>query len=143
MLNTSYRQLLDDHEKIERYARDLLGNLSGGTGSLETLALKLNDLASIVEEHIKVEDRIVRDLDSSQLGEHWLSTWVDGRAAFDQLKADWTVYLQIWDSIAIGQDQFGFKLASEIILPRLRERVQQETTALYAIALQTGAISLR
>lgn len=142
-MKASYRQLLDEHEAIERSACDLLADLDDTRSSAATLSSQLDDLARLVEDHIEVEDDIVGDFDAAALTGPWIATWVDGMAAFDRLKADWSVYLGTWDRAAIERNGLEFRTASQAILPRLRERIQKETTAFYATALQTGAIDLR
>lgn len=142
-MKASYRQLLGEHEMIERAARDLLSDLGNDRADAASLSKQLDELARVVEGHIKVEDAVISDFDADRLTGPWTAAWVDGMAAFDRLKADWTIYLRVWDRAAIERDGNGFRSASETILPRLRERIQMETTAFYATALQTGAIELR
>ncbi len=142
-MKASYRQLLDEHEMIECAAGALLNDVTDSRTDPAALSAQLSALARIVEDHITVEDDVIGGFDADQLAGPWTDAWVDGVAAFDRLKADWVLYLRAWNQAAIERDVTGFRAASEAILPRLRERIQIETTAFYAAALQTGAIELR
>lgn len=73
----------------------------------------------------------------------WQATWRDGAAAFERLRDDWVAYIGKWSAEEIGADRAGFATASHELLECLRRRIDQETRAFYATALQHGAIGLR
>jgi len=65
-----------------------------------------------------------------------------GEADFARLRADWSDFLANWNEELIEADREGFRCAAEAMLPRLEERVNAETRALYATGLQMGVIAL-
>lgn len=142
-MKASYRQLLDEHRSIEQAADTLLLRVEDEQVGAAELAVQLDELARVVEDHVEVEEGVISTLDTDRLTGPWVETWVEGVTSFERLKADWLVFLKTWDRSAIERDRRGFGLAAHAILGRLRERVQAETRAFYATALQTGAIELR
>lgn len=85
-MKASYRQLLDEHETIERAAGDLLADLANAEVDAAKLAAHLDELARVVEDHVEVEDGVVATVDADRLAGPWTAAWVDGVAAFDRLK---------------------------------------------------------
>lgn len=142
-MKASYRQLMGEHEAIEESARSLLADLDDDRLGCAELATQLDELARTIEDHIEVEEGVVAGVDPNRLAGPWAAAWRDSLGEFDRLKADWLTFLDTWDRSAIARDRAGFRRAAEPILGRLRERLQIETQAFYATALQTGAIALR
>jgi hypothetical protein len=134
---------MDEHEAIEESARSLLDDLADDRLGSDELAAQFGELARTIEAHIDVEDGVVAGVDAARLAGPWATAWRDGLSDFDRLKADWIAFLGQWDRDAIARDRHGFRHAAEAILGRIRERLQVETQAFYATALQTGAIELR
>lgn len=100
-------------------------------------------LSSLVSEHLSIEATILEDLRSKALASPWQQAFEDCLPALEILKADWRTFLGEWNGEAIVADLAQFRAEAETILPRLRERVQRETEALYATALQSDVIALR
>lgn len=142
-MRVSYGQLIREHDAIDTAAAALLADLVDGRASSTELANDLQVLADTVEAHIEVEDGIVGGMDSNRLTGPWAAAWQEGQQAFEQLRSDWVVFLNRWDAASVDADRTSFADETREILGRLRERVQQETRAFYATALQTGAIELR
>lgn len=142
-MRPGYRQLIEDHEAIEAAAIALLSDLKDPDVSAEALSLQLVDLARVVEDHIAVEGEVVNGVDPSRLNGPWVEAWHDGMAAFERLRRDWIAFIYRWSTSTIEGDRTGFQRDAEAILGSLRERVQLETRAFYATALQVGAVALR
>lgn len=142
-MKASYRQLIGEHEAIEEAARSLLTDLADDRLGSDELATQLEELARSIEDHIDVEDGVVAGVDAARLPGPWAAAWRDGLSDFNRLKEDWMAFLAKWDRNAVARDRHGFSQAAEAILGRIRERLQVETQAFYATALQTGAIGLR
>jgi len=142
-MQTSYKQLVTEHDAIEAAANALLAAVNKGFASSTDLAVQLNTLAVLVKDHVEREDMIIAGLDETQLSGPWIEAWREGADAFARLKSDWTRFLKTWNAEAIQDDRIGFTADAHAILDRLRDRVQLETRAFYATALQTGAIGLR
>lgn len=142
-MQTSYKQLITEHDAIEAAANALLAAVDKGYASSTDLAVQLHTLAIVVEDHVEREDLIIAGLDETQLSGPWIEAWREGADAFVRLKSDWTKFLKAWNAEAIQDDRIGFKADAHTILGRLRDRVQLETRAFYATALQTGAIGIR
>lgn len=142
-MKASYRQLMGEHEAIEDAACTLPVDLDDDGQNSDELAMQLDHLGITIEDHIGVEEGVVAGVDPDRLAGPWAAAWRDSLDDFNRLKADWLVFLDTWDRAAITRDRAGFRRAAEAILGRLRERLQVETQAFYATALQTGAIALR
>ena len=80
-MKASYRQLLGEHEMIERAARDLLSDLGNDRADAASLSKQLDELARVVEGHIKLEDAVISDFDADRLTGPWTAAWVDGICA--------------------------------------------------------------
>ena len=142
-MRPSYRQLISDHEQIEAEANQILVSVRDKSISAFELAASLVSLAETVESHIAVETGVISTFDDSKLTGPWVEAWHDGLTAFERLRRDWIAFLYRWNGPAIKNDRQQFQISAEAILGRLRERVQLETRAFYATALQNGAIELR
>lgn len=142
-MKASYRQMIDEHESIERHARQLLADIRDDGSPAKVLGSQLDALAHAVGDHIEVENEVVSSVDDAPKTGPWVETWIEGLTAFERLRSDWTAFLDRWDAEAIGQDRRTFQSDAEAILSRLSQRLQQETRAFYATALQHGALALR
>ncbi|RZL23788.1 MAG: hypothetical protein EOP64_07700 [Sphingomonas sp.] len=142
-MQTSFKQLITEHDAIEAVANALLAAVEKGDAGSVDLAVQLNTLAVLVKDHVEREDMIIADFNEAQLSGPWIEAWREGADAFAQLKAEWTRFLKTWNAEAIYNDRIGFTTDAHSILGRLRDRVQLETRTFYATALQTGAIGLR
>lgn len=58
-MQTSYKQLITEHDAIEAAANALLAGLDKGYVSSADLAVQLNTLALVVEDHVEREDLII------------------------------------------------------------------------------------
>lgn len=142
-MQLSYRQMIDDHEEIGRAADRLLRAATDPHVSAASIAGELTSLAGAIEEHIATESAVVSKVNADPLPEPWTLAWQDGWSAFERLRRDWTKFLYRWSRETIHQDRDGFADDAAAILGRLRERLQLETRAFYATALQVGALELR
>jgi len=142
-MHPSYRQLIDDHERIEQSARQLLAAVRDENSEAATLGSQLNALALTIGEHIVIEDAVIAQVDDVPKAGPWVDTWIEGVASFQRLKSDWVAFLNHWNTAAIAQDRPGFQAQAEAIFARLSERLQDETRAFYSTALQHGGIALR
>jgi len=142
-MHASYKQLITEHEAIEAAANGLLADIANAKTTSAQLAQQLDNLAVAVQEHVAVEVRIVSAFDKTHLAGPWIEAWQEGLGASECLKADWTRFLGAWDEADICDNRAGFDADAHAILGRLKNRVQLKTSAFYATALQTGAITLR
>jgi hypothetical protein len=141
-MRASYRNMLIEHEAIELAAQMLLDDLKAGHVSDTELSHKLGLLRGIIDHHLVAEERVFSQLSAEDLSGPWVAAWREGANAFERLKSDWKRFLQKWGELDIAADRDGFCADAAPILERLKERVQLETKVFYAVALQTGAISL-
>lgn len=141
-MSVSYQQLIDDHERIIDTANRLLSRIADKSYDADALADTLDKLAGQVRDHIAVEDAIIAS-DHGMLFGPWAATWEDGQHGVARLRQDWLTFIDTWNHGTIAENRRGFADAAGHLLGRLRERVQMETQAFYATALQTGVISLR
>jgi hypothetical protein len=141
-MRASYRTMLIEHEAIELAAQMLLDDLNAVHVSNGELSKKLDLLRGIIDLHIVSEERVFSRLSAQDLSGPWVAAWREGANAFERLKSDWERFLQRWGELEIAVDRDGFCAEATPILGRVRERVQLETKVFYAVALQTGAISL-
>lgn len=142
-MHASYKQLITEHEAIEAAANGLLAEIDSARTTSAQLAQQLDNRAVAVEEHVAVEAGVVSAFEKTHLTGPWIEAWQEGLGAFECLKADWTRFLGAWDEANICDDRAGFGADAHVIFGRLKDRVQLETSAFYATALQTGAITLR
>lgn len=141
-MDTSYQRLIEEHEKIVDTAGHLLSCIADKSYEADELADKLDTLAGQVRDHLAVEDEIIAHDHGMMMGP-WAETWQDGQNGVARLRKDWLAFLGVWDRRTIAENRRGFAEAADHLLGRLRERIQTETQAFYATALQRGAISLR
>lgn len=142
-ITTTYQDLIADHERIEQAAGHVLLALREEDVDHDNISYRLLGLSSLVSEHLSIEATMLEDLRGKALASPWQRALEDGLPALELLKADWSAFLGEWNGEAIVADLAQFRAEAETILPRLRERVQRETEALYATALQSGVIALR
>ena len=100
-MQTSYKQLVTEHDAIEAAANALLAAVNKGFASSTDLAVQLNTLAVLVKDHVEREDMIIAGLDETQLSGPWIEAWREGADAFARLKSDWTRFLKTWNAEAI------------------------------------------
>ena len=100
-MQTSYKQLITEHDAIEAAANALLAAVDKGYASSTDLAVQLHTLAIVVEDHVEREDLIIAGLDETQLSGPWIEAWREGADAFVRLKSDWTLFLKTWNAEAI------------------------------------------
>lgn len=139
----SYKTLIFEHDAIEQASCELLDAVEESGTSVEALRAMLDRLAALVEGHVRREEDILHNLGQDQLDGPWARKWKEAASAFDQLCADWTTFLHQWTAFEITRRRQEFVVASRSILTRLNERVRFETASFYALALQSGAITLR
>ena len=137
-----YQDLIADHDRIDLAAEALLTAVRMPGADPAELSYRLFSLAALVSEHLSIEAAVLDDVRSRALGAHWQATLESGLPALEVLREDWECFLREWNAEGIALDFEQFQAEAELILPRLRERVQRETQALYATALQTGVLAL-
>ena len=137
-----YQDLVADHDRIDLAAEALLTAVRMPGADPAELSYRLFSLAALVSEHLSIEAAVLDDVRSRALGAHWQATLESGLPALEVFREDWECFLREWNAEGIALDFEQFQAEAELILPRLRERVQRETQALYATALQTGVLAL-
>jgi len=142
-MKLNYGRLIDDHARIQDIADRLLSEVRRPNSTATDLAHQLNALQFVVDEHLEVEHVIVGACSELRMAKSWQELMRQGEADFARLRADWGSFLSEWNEELIEADREGFRSAAEAILPRLHERVDAETRALYATGLQMGVITLR
>ena len=141
-MKLTYGRLIDDHERIQRLADNLLTELRCPAPSTSEVAHQLSALQFLVREHLEAESALLAECVELRLARSWADLMRDGETGFLTLKADWTRFLSDWNEELIAADIEGFRQDAEDVLSRLSERVAAETRALYATGLQMGAIKL-
>lgn len=139
----SFKTLIFDHDAIEQASFELLDAVEESATSVVTLRAMLDRLSALVKGHVRREEEVLHNLGQDQLDGSWARSWKEAAKAFDQLSADWISFLNQWTAFEIARQRQEFVEAARSILTRLNERVQFETTSFYALALQSGAITLR
>ena len=139
MTNLSYRQLVSDHDHIERVADEILVLARAPEPDAGAIGTRLGELAIIVADHIAQEDvliypRLVRE---GHAGPPQIADQLE------TLKQDWMEYLREWPEMSIAADIDTFRAETADILVRLKARVRLESDLLYSSALRDGKISLR
>ncbi len=142
-MQASYADLIHEHESIEQQADLLLTRTDRPAIAAETLAQQLHALATAVREHIATEAVIVDLCDARPLPLLWRAAFIDGRDDFYRLCRDWLDYLGRWSAASISADRARFAAETQQMVERLKGRLALETRGLYAVALQTGAITFR
>jgi regulator of sigma D len=126
--------LLRDHAVIERFASQL-ALLIERDADAAALSRTLDHLVETVADHLSVEDAMIYTLAMRARSGGAHDSVERMRNAFEQLKADWGVYLQRWTPEAITADREEFVRATRVMLPRLRDRVRLENELLCALTL--------
>ncbi|HEX8302020.1 hemerythrin domain-containing protein [Sphingomonas sp.] len=105
--------------------------------------IALSDLSQELGAHLAHEDSFIypRMIQSDNaLTREAASAFT---AEFASLHADWTMYLNEWNSECIAEDWDHFSLVTLSILDRLQRRVDAENNILYTTALRESVLSLR
>lgn len=122
--------LLRDHAAIESLSARL-AMLIERDADAARLALTLDHLVETVADHLAIEDGMIYAL-AMEARAGTVAGGVDRmRAAFEQLKSDWGVYLTRWSAGAIAENRAEFIAATRAMLPRLRDRVRLENELLF------------
>jgi len=140
----SYAQLIAEHDDIDRLCCGLIRSASCGQPDAADLSSRVAQLAALVADHIAKEAAVLDSL-LAQMTRRDDSRAVELVAMdveLDVLKRDWSAYLAAWTPGAILSDPSGFRDTSEGMLSRLRARVSRESSMLYAVLLQSSAITL-
>lgn len=139
----SYERLIREHDAIDVLA----GRLAAAAKlnqSTDQIMVLLWDLSLAVSEHLRHEDRTVyQPLLDEPADTKKMASSQDFERMFQDLRSDWEQYLGDWNSETVAADRATFKHETETMVIRLRERVRAETSLIYPVALQHGAIRLR
>ena len=144
MPKPSYAQLIAEHEDIDRLCRELIRTASRDQPDAAELSSQVERLAAIVEDHVAEEAAVLDSLlaEMRRRDDERAAELVAMDVELDALKRDWSDYLAAWTPRAILSDPSRFREASEGMLSRLRARVSRESSMLYAVLLQSSAITL-
>ena len=139
MTQLSYRQLVSDHDHIERVADEILALTNLPKPDPKVIGTRLSELAIIVADHIAQEGVLLypRLVGEGHAGPPRIADQLEA------LKQDWMEYLREWPEVSIAADLGTFREETVEILVRLKARVRMESDLLYSSALRDGKISLR
>ena len=142
-MSASLSRLLHEHDGISDAVGTLLLMLDEHDTRPAAAAAKLAELVHAVTEHVAYEERViypaVTRVDNAELSE---ASRVFA-AEFETLSSDWTDDLGAWPDGRIGVEWAGFRVETQVILPRMLDRIRSENECLYPLALRRGARSLR
>lgn len=117
-----------------------MNDLKEEPASPHDISVQLDALAIVIRKHLREESDVIQHTRLEILPDPWRETWVEGKAALLQLKADWSDFLDHWIENRIANDMPGFSAAANSILARLSDRVKTEIECFYKTALSSGSI---
>ena len=139
----NFKLLVEEHDRIDGMAASFLDLVEAAIPDMEALVALRARLSADVMRHLAHEDSFIYPemiAHGSECVARTARQFVD---EFDDLRRDWSAYLEEWTPECILSDWQGFCDETRSIMARLRHRVQQENRILYPMALQAGAIRLR
>ena len=139
----SYQRLIDDHDEIDRLANALVVLAESGVPDVTRALDLLWDLSGAVNDHLTYEDRTVYSRLIQSKHPQLSSAGVDFEASFIELRSDWQTYLSDWQAETLACDWPLFASETIAMMLRLRQRVSDETSLIYPLALQQSFIRLR
>jgi hypothetical protein len=139
----SYQRLIEEHDEIDRLARQLERGVEVDTPDPARAFHLLVELSRAVSEHLSYEDRRVYSRLLAPKAPRAVGPEVDFEASFQALRTDWLTYLGDWNIETLACDWTAFREETRAMMTRLRSRVRDETNLIYPLALQQGAIRLR
>jgi len=143
-MNVSYQRLMEEHDAIDTLARRVEAEIGKAGPSIPTISALLADLSFAVSDHLSVEDRTVYTRLIAAKDKESVRVELDFEQSFQALRADWLAYLADWtssDNVELDWD--SFVIETRAMMPRLRQRVREETNLIYPVALHHGFIRLR
>jgi len=143
-MNVSYQRLIEEHDAIDTLVRRIEAEVDTSGPSIPAISALLADLSLAVSNHLSVEDRSVYTRLIVAKDKESVRVKVDFEEAFQALRADWLAYLADWtssDNVELDWDTFVNE--TRAMMPRLRQRVREETNLIYPVALHLGFIRLR
>lgn len=139
----SYKQLIDDHDEIDRLTRELDVVANAAHPDPASASEVLLSLATAVREHLAHEDRTIYSRLTNGKRRPPGTPEIDFEAAFQELSDDWQTYLSDWNLDLLACDWPSFVAETAAMMARLRIRVRDETNLIYPLAMQQGLIGLR
>ena len=137
----NFVELLKDHALILAATRSLTGATRTPTARPEAAFDCLRRLSRLLETHLRAEAAFI-DADRTHGYQEFDDLAKQHGKRFDDLVAEWGVYLTEWTEENIRHDWPTFVWATDWMVERLNEQVEAENESLYPAALRYGLIRL-
>ncbi|NII58258.1 hemerythrin domain-containing protein [Sphingomonas aerolata] len=138
---TSWRRLIDDHDRIAERCTDLVALLQRRGHNCAAASRKLLELAVLVADHLGVEDEVIDLTAIATEADYSPETVAVMAAELDALRREWRVFIAHWLPTIEPADWYEFRGEAEAMLSRLTHQVQRESALLYDDALRAGVIA--
>lgn len=139
---TNVKQLMDEHDMLDRMAVELLASVRAGQSAAQIVYLRAR-LSSLLGTHLAAEDRAIYPRLAQSACPEAVSCGRDFTHELAVLSVDWEAYLREWSEDSIAADFSHFAAETEDMMTRLRERIEFEQRCLLPLAVREGALPLR
>jgi hypothetical protein len=138
----TFEQLMREHDHIDRLTLRLEECCRSAAPDPYAVISARFALKEALDAHLGHEDEAIYP-GLLRAGGKPAETITHFEESFAQLRADWGDYLQDWDAESLAADWTSFCRQTEVLMARVRSRTNAETSLIYPLALQRGAIGLR